>query len=171
MTTRTIRLNQRDIFKLAKDLNNYANSLNEKCREFAQKLIDIGINVAMFRLSNGYGDAPKDADFGVEIDGTGNIVKGVMSLKGKGVLFWEFGAGNKYNGMTSSNPKAKEFSMDIGSYPGQTHVPVPGFWFYKDESGNTHYSIGTQASMPMFSASVEMAEKIEDVAREVFGDG
>ena len=162
-------LSHKSIANAISQLEEYKVTLAEKCKEFTQNLIDRGINVAMFTLRRGYGDAPRDADFGVKIDESGNLVTGLMSIKGEGILFWEFGAGNYYNGMTSLHPKAGQLGMGPGTYPGQTHVPNPGVWVYVDDSGNKHFSRGTQATMPMFKASIEMAESVWDVAREVFG--
>lgn len=164
----SIRLNKTEIVKLKNDLKIYTSSLKYKCQVFEEKLFDIGINVATFRLSRiTEGDTPRDFNFGVKIAPEGDIVKGVLTLSGVGILFWEFGSGIMYNGYTSPNPKAKELGYDIGSYPNQTHVPDPGYWYYKD-GGKWKRSVGTKAAMPMFYASEEMAEKIEEVAREVF---
>lgn len=162
-----VSLSRSSIENAIKQLENYKADLNEKCREFTRRLIDKGINVAMFSLHHGIGDSSKDVEFGVNVDGNGNLVRGMMTLKGKDVLFWEFGAGNYFNGMKTPNPKAEKFGMGIGTYPGQTHVPDPGYWWYVKD-GQKHFSRGTKAAMPMFNASIEMINEVYHTAQEVF---
>ena len=157
--------------KLISQLKKYRDGLSPKKQEFVKRLGDIGVNAAIFSLTGGIGDTPKDATFGIYFESLGNPVIGFVRGKTSNpedLLFWEFGAGNYYNGMKSPNPKAGELGMGIGTYPGQTHVPNPGVWWYKGEDGKKHFSRGTKAAMPMYNASVEMYDKIEEVAREVF---
>lgn len=150
-------------------LDNYQKTLDEKCELFVKQLADLGINVAMTTLAfEGVGDSPRGADFGIEVDKHGNLIRCMIKATGEGLLFWEFGAGNYYNGMTSPNPKAREFGMGIGTYPEQKHVPNPGFWYYYDSNHDAIRSYGTQATMPMYKASVEIIENIHKVAKEVF---
>lgn len=91
-------------------------------------------------------------------------------------LAYEFGAGNAYNGMRVNNPYASEFGMGPGTFPEQTHVPDPGWWTMSDFPGNpsrdpltgaTQYK-GTQATMPMYNAWLEMSKNLAKIAREVF---
>ena len=152
-----------------KQLEAYKNDINRKTERFIEELARIGINVAMMTLATkGRGDSPRDADFAVEIDNDGNAVRGVITVSSSSILFWEFGAGIKFNGTSSPNPKAAEFGMGPGTYPGQTHVPDPGYWFYYDENGDSHYSVGTEATMPMHSASMEIIDNVYKIAREIF---
>lgn len=57
-----------------------------------------------------------------------------------------------------------------GTFPGQTHA-FQNEWFWYDETGNKHSSeedytiVSTQ---PMYKALVEMINKVNEVAREVF---
>ena len=154
-------------------LKKYRDGLEAKKIKFIEELAKIGINVAYFSIANGIGDTPKDATFGIRFESTGEPTIGFVTAKSESnpenLLFWEFGAGNYHN--SKENPKAADFGMGVGTYPGQTHVPDPGFWWYKKEGDKkAHYSVGTKAAMPMFNASVVMAKKVEEVAREVFGN-
>lgn len=152
-----------------KEIEAYRKEIRKKTEEFMRRLADIGVSEAIQVLAfEGMGDAPRDADFAVEVDPQGNIVHVMIRGKGEGLLFWEFGAGNFYNGMTSPNPKAGEFGMGPGTYPGQTHVPHPGFWYYYDGDKAVR-SVGTQATMPMYKASLEMIQRVYEIAREVYG--
>ena len=157
------------IERAIKELEQYKRDLNRKTELFVEELARIGVNIAMMTLATkGSGDSPRGADFAVEINNDGEAVKGMITVSSSSILMWEFGAGIKFNGMTSPNPKADEFGMGPGTYPGQTHVPDPGYWFYYDENGNSHYSVGTEATMPMYSASLEMIDNIYRIAKEVF---
>ena len=172
-----------DIDKAIKELEKFKKSLIDKDELFVRRLADIGVNAAMMTLaSKGQGDSPRDAQFSGEFEADGSTIKGVLSITSEpkvtkdGRVFyphlaWEFGAGNAFNGVTSPNPHAKELGMGIGTFPGQTHVPVPGWWYYRDKYGDPVRSYGTQATMPMYKASLEIIQSIESVAREVYGNG
>lgn len=165
-----IGMSHQSIQNAIAELKAYKKDLNSKCERFVKELADLGVNAAMTTLAfEGLGDAPRDADFDVKIDNDGRIIACVIRVTGEGILFWEFGAGNEFNGMNSPNPKAGAFGMGPGTYPGQTHVPIPGFWYYRDQSGESVRSYGTQATMPMYKASVEMITQIQQVAKRVFG--
>lgn len=164
-----IDLSHKGIEKAIKELETYKVDFKTKTEEFVRRLADIGISEAINILAHeGFGDAPRDADFAVEVDSEGNAIRAIIKASGEGLLFWEFGAGNYYNGMTSPNPKAGEFGMGPGTYPGQTHVPDPGFWYYYDGGTKAVRSYGTSATMPIYRAGQEMAERVIEIAREIY---
>lgn len=154
-----------------KKLDQYEKEIKQKTETFVRKLAELGVTEAYQVLAfEGSGDAPRDADFQVEVDGSGNPIRAIIRASGEGLLFWEFGAGNYYNGMQSPNPKAAELGMGIGTYPEQTHVPNPGYWYYyKDGEAKATRSVGTEATMPMYRASIEMITRMGEIAKEVFG--
>ena len=43
------------------------------------------------------------------------------------------------------------------------------FWFYYADTGEAVMSHGTQATMPMYRAGLEMRRQILAIAKEVFG--
>ena len=177
----TAELSKSSIDNLISQLQDYAITLDSRCEMFVKRLADIGVNAAMMTLaSKGIGDAERSASFDITYTANGKRVKAVLSVTSEpnvtedGRIFyphlaWEFGAGNYYNGDTSPNPKAVDFGMGVGTFPEQTHVPNPGWWYYTDENGDSTRSYGTQATMPMYNASLEMISKIESIAKEVFG--
>lgn len=161
-------LNSGSIDRVIKQLNEYKKSIEFKCELFVERLSDVGINVAMMTLATeGQGDSSREADFKFTSSTSGGVVEGKIIATGDDLIFWEFGAGNVFN-TNNEHPKAAEFGYGVGTYPGQTHVPDPGYWYYRDENGDAVRSYGTQATMPMYKASIEMIDKIRDVAREVF---
>ena len=172
---------QSSIDEAIKELEKYRDELSDKNELFVKRLADIGVNVAMLTLSSkGQGDAPRDADFILSFNTAEGITEGRLTITSKphvnkdGRIFyphlaWEFGVGNYFNGINSPNPKASEFGLGPGTFPDQTHVPEPGFWYYRDEHGDAIRSYGTKATMPMYNAAITMIEEIERIAKEVFG--
>lgn len=154
------------------ELENYKKSLEQKSEMFIQRLADVGINVAMMTLATkGQGDSPRDADFAVKINRNGDLVEGIITVSSSSILFWEFGSGIRFNG-GKEHPQAGTFGMGPGTYPGQTHVPDPGYWYYYPEgSDKAVRSYGTEATMPMHSAMMEMIDQVHQIAKEVFSNG
>ena len=161
-----------------KELEKYRDSMQFKCDILIRRLADIGVNAAMMTLATkGQGDADRSAKFTVDINTAEGIVQGIITITSNphvnidGRVFyphlaWEFGAGNYFN--TVDHPKASELGFGPGTFPGQKHVPEPGFWYYRDENKDPIRSYGTQATMPMYNASKEIILQIEEIAREVF---
>lgn len=169
------------IDKAIRELERYKDNLVDKEKLFCRRLAEIGVNAAMMTLATkGQGDSSRDAKFNISYMVEGREVEFILSVTSNPTitkdgrvfyphLAWEFGAGNYFNGMTSPNPKAGELGLGIGSFPMQSHVPEPGFWYYRDENGDPVRSYGTQATMPMHTAVVEMMKSVEAVAKEVYG--
>lgn len=165
-----IRLSDRDINKAIKRLRKYQRKLERKNKLFVERLAEVGIPVINSAMGSGSGDSSRDYKTAIEVTGVGKTVTGFLVIGGTDILFWEFGAGIHYNN-GNTNPKAHEFGMGVGTYPGQTHAIDPGYWWYTDDAGKKHLSYGTEATMPMYKASVEIRKQITQIAREVFGSG
>ena len=172
----TAGLNKKDMQRLQNSLKTYSNNLQAKCREFIERLGQLGLEVAKAHLSTGArdDDFPDNCSLAVNIDNEGNPTKGVLVITSDphvtkdGRVFYphlalEFGVGNKHN--KSAPQRAGEFGMGPGTFPKQTHIPEPGYWYYR---GEQHF--GVEATMPMFEASQEMMKSINEVAKEVFGN-
>lgn len=169
------------IEKAIKELEKYRNSITDLGKQFCQRLADIGVRAAMRTLATkGQGDSDRSASFNIAYTVEGQEVEYILSITSTPTitkdgrvfyphLAWEFGAGNYFNGMRSPNPKAEELGMGPGTFPQQTHVPEPGFWYYRDKNGDAVRSYGTQATMPMHTAVVEMMQSVETIAKEIFG--
>ena len=82
------------------------------------------------------------------------------------MLLIEFGAGIRYNPLP--NPKAGEYGMGVGTYPGQMHAFDPAGWYYWGEDEKWHHSYGIKATMPMYNAAKIIQERVVQIAREVF---
>ncbi len=162
-----VELSTKGISEIIDFLENYKNELDRKCEIFCQKLCELGIEVIDARIV-GKGDSDTSHETEITIGKDGTYTNAKLTLSGEDILFIEFGAGVHYNGVTgtSPNPKGSELGYTIGSY-GKGHG-TQEFWYYKDDSGNYVRSYGTQATMPMYSASVEMIKQMKSVAKEVF---
>ena len=173
--------NKGSIEKAIKELEEYKKKLVSREEIFCQRLANIGANAAMMTIAfKGHGDSSRNAQFNIQFTAEGEMVNGVLSITSTPTvtkdgrvfyphLAWEFGAGNYFNGMTSKNPYAGKFGMGVGTFPEQTHVPKPGFWYYRDKNGDAVRSYGTQETQPMHTAVVEMIKSIEAIAKEVYG--
>lgn len=149
------------------ELKAYKKELINKNEIFVRRLAELGIKVIDMKVQQSLGDSD-DAKSSVYVDSVGKITSAELHLTGSDVLFIEFGAGIYYN-TPGQHPLEDKFGMGVGTYPGQTHA-FDDYWFYTDEQGNTgQISYGTQATMPMYSASIEMYQEVTRIAREVFG--
>lgn len=171
-----------DIERAIKELEKYKEDLVDKEKLFCRRLAEIGVNAAMMTLATkGQGDSSRSASFNIAYEVNGQEITFILSITSTptitkdGRVFyphlgWEFGAGNFFNGgMKSPNPKAGALGLGPGTFPDQTHVPDPGFWYYRDEHGDPVRSYGTQATMPMHTAVVEMMKSVEEIANEIYG--
>lgn len=156
-----------DISRLIKEVNSYRDSLTNKCELFVKRLSEIGIPIIDKNISSAEGDSDKSHYTHIEINSYGAYSQAKLICEGQDLLFIEFGAGIHYNGAGSPHPLGKEMGYTIGSYgKGQGKND---FWFYYKDSGEAVMSHGTQATMPMYKAAVEMRSQILNIAREVFG--
>ena len=168
-------LSVKGIDSLIRELQKYKDDLPNKCKKLVSELLQSGVEVSKARIS--------DSPLGKYVTVTTNISSEKMGCKGillaKGavkeqegyapfsiLLAIEFGAGIHYN--PTPNPNADKFGLGVGTFPGQIHA-YEDFWFYWDENAKewkpTH---GVKATMPMYSADMEIIQNIVKVAKEVF---
>ena len=161
-----------------KKLEKYRDSLDYKNDIFVKRLADIGVTAAEIRVAKGEGDTSKDVRFSVVFNTSKGEAEGRIIISSDPKvdengrkfyphLAWEFGAGIYYNN-GNANPHASEFGMGVGKFPGQTHA-LNDYWWYRDENDVLHLSKGTEDTMPMYYASLEIIKQIEAIAWEVFG--
>lgn len=180
MKTINISLNDANGIKDAKhQLVLYKKKIDNKTRSLVSRLITAGLSVA--RENAGGGEDGEVITFYKDLNSSDHVVMGKIVITSKphvdsqGRTFYphlavEFGAGIFYNA-GNSNPKASEFGMGVGTFPGQKFAITPGYWWYKGEDGNLHFSLGTKATMPMYKASKEVILQVDRIAKEVFGNG
>ena len=170
-------LSVKGIEAIKNKLLQYKDSLSIKCEKLVSRLLQSGLEVSQSKIS--------ESPLGKYVTVTTNISADKMGCKGillaKGavkeqdgyepfsiLLAIEFGAGIHFN--PEPNPLiSSEFPYGVGTFPGQTHA-YQDTWFYWDENSQewkpTH---GVKATMPMYSADMEIIQNIVEYAKEVFG--
>lgn len=162
---------------LKSQLLQYKDSLSVKCENLVSRLLQSGVAVSQSKVS--------ESPLGKYVTVTTNIsadnigCKGILLAKGavkeqEGyapfsiLLAIEFGAGIHYN--PTPNPLiSSEFPYGVGTFPGQTHA-YEDMWFYWDENSQEWKSThGVKATMPMYSADMEIIQNVVKFAKEVFG--
>lgn len=148
-----------------REIEAYKKWVIEKTHELAERLAKFGLQ----RVQVGYAAALYDEDktqrdvtLTVEQRGEGQYA---IVAYGYDVLFLEFGSGIKYG---AGHPLNSKFGMGPGTFPGQTHVPNPGYWWYTGEDEKSHYSVGNAPSMVMYLTGMELRWEVERIAKEVF---
>lgn len=152
-------------------LEQYKESLKTKSDIFLEKLMMLGVPVIDERIASAKGDSDRSHYTHIKLRSFGDYSEAILTVEGKSILFIEFGAGIHFNTEvgTSPHPKGEELGYTIGSYGyGQG---AKDFWFYTADTGESVKSYGTEATMPMHEAEMEIIRNIEKVAKEVFGNG
>lgn len=152
-----------------KQVKVYKDRIGDKCELFVRRLAEVGIPIIDQNIASAAGDSDKSHYTYIKINSFGSYAQAQLIVEGKDLLFIEFGAGIHYNGAAGSSPHplGQEMGYTIGSYgKGQGKND---FWFYYADGGESVMSHGTQATMPVYKAGVEMRRQILKIAKEVFG--
>lgn len=183
MAKKVIRgdLSAKGIQSIIDQLKDYKQDLHRKTELFCKKLAESGMEVAETKIGESplgkyisvrVNIEPLDAGCRAILIATGQTKtsewqtkEGIKSAKISCLAMVEFGSGVAKN--PAVNPKAADFGMGPGTFPGQTHAGN-GLWYWMDLNGVWHSSSGVKATMPMYSASIGIMEKISSVAKEVF---
>lgn len=164
-----ISLSHKSIQNAINEVRKYQREFIEKNELFVRRLAELGIPVIDQNISVAQGDSDKNHNTYIKINSFGSYSEAKLVVEGSDLLYIEFGSGIHYNGSsgTSPHPKGEEFGYTIGSYgKGQGSKD---FWFYYADTGEAVMSHGTEATMPVYKASVEIIQNIRRIAREVFG--
>ena len=163
-----MRLSQDSISKAIAEIEDYKRILLNNTRCFVERLVEEGFRVVDANMVTAGDSSPEHMNI-VKISADGSCVRATLTVKGHDLLFIEFGAGIHYNGAvgTSPNPFGEKMGYTIGSYG--KGKGANDYWRYLDESGRWKTSHGTQASMPMYKADMEIRSKFLSIAKEVFG--
>ena len=156
-----ISINEKAYDKAIKFFRDYANNLEKKQQELLERLAFLGAT----RVSLGFSRAIYGDDIDVKVDVQIKKNKAIIRANGQDVCFIEFGAGIRYgNGYPSNRP---EGIVGIGEY-GKGHGNDPKGWWYTGKDGSSHHSYGNPPNAVMYNTSLELAEEISKIAREVF---
>lgn len=165
----SISLSQKSIENAIKELNQYKDDLKRKNDEFVKRLAELGIPVINQNISAAAGDSDKSHNTYIKVNSFGDYSQATLIVEGRDLLFIEFGAGVHFNGSAGSSPhpKGQELGYTIGSYG--KGLGKNDHWYYISESGEKVKSFGTESTMPVYKASVEIMQNIRQIAQEVFG--
>lgn len=168
-------LSVKELENLKNELKNYKREIEKNTEILISRLLQSGVAVSQSKIS--------ESPLGKYVTVTTNIsadkmgCKGVLLAKGAVkeqdgytpfsiLLAIEFGAGIHYN--PTPNPNADKFGLGVGTFPGQVHA-FEDMWFYWDENLQewkpTH---GVKATMPMYSADMDIIQNVVKYAKEVF---
>lgn len=165
-----IPLTPKALSGMANYITSYSREFATKNRLFVERLATLGIPIVDEKIRDAKGDSAKGYSKYIEIsDGGDGISTARLVVQNKDILFIEFGAGIRYN-QGDAHPQAREFGYGVGTYPEQKHAFQMYGWYYIDHGVKIH-SYGTEATMPVHSASLEIQSQIIDIAKEVFGFG
>lgn len=160
------------IDKVIKELDKYADSLEEKSKRFIKELADIGIKAleaTIRHISPFY--KGEDLETSSEVIQTDEGWTAIISMSGSQAVFVEFGAGVILNAPKnqSLHPKGEELGLTIGSYnPSSPNATSPYGWWYKDKWGEYQHTLGTPTFAPLYSSSLEMLSVMEQIAKDIF---
>ena len=178
MARKTIKIDLFDgksLQQAIKQIEAYRDDLPRKCQEICRRLSEEGVRVADVAINS----VPigKTITLTTDINPSKMGCQAIMKMTGRetrtedGRIFYtalaiEFSAGVRY--ANTASPKAKDFGMGTGTFPNAKHSWQMEGWYYLGDDGNWHHSYGVQASHPLYSASVAMRQKLENVVNDVF---
>lgn len=177
MAKRVIKgnLSSKGIQSIIDQLQDYKQDLHRKTELLCQRLAGAGLIVAQTAV----GESPLGKTITLRIqmeprvDGCKAMLVAAGQIKSNDygtistLCLVEFGSGIRYNHV--GNPKAPEFGMGVGTFPGQKWAFNEDGWWYLGDDDKWHHSYGVKATMPMYNASVAIRQQVVAITKEVFG--
>ena len=178
-------LSERSINSAIRKMERRRKWLDQKAKEFVQRLQDEGIEIANFYYTTASvdeydimlaGDLDATVDRTVKITKTSSGYSAEVRATGESVLFVEFGTGRMFD-----NAYMRQYGFYPGSY-GQGRGKSPHGWFYKGHlpplappgterargrPGLIH-TYGSPANAVMYSTKRRLTEMFAGIAKEVF---
>ena len=177
MAKRVIKgnLSSKGIQSIIDQLKDYKQDLHRKTELLCQRLAGAGLIVAQTAV----GESPlgKTIILRIQMEPRADGCKAMLVAAGQiksndygtisTLCLVEFGSGIRYNHV--GNPKAPEFGMGVGTFPGQKRAFNEDGWWYLGDDDEWHHSYGVKATMPMYNASVTIRQHVAAIVKEVFG--
>lgn len=173
-----IKVNLNDIDQAIKEVEDYERDIKRKVKIFLEKLAELGIGIAEWRLETAEYSGESDAEIEKQPVWISDN-KLAISAVGSTVAFIEFGTGVHY---PSDHPKANELGAIRGSY-GKGQGKNKRWGYYGDpaniigtdkvranERGTLILTRGSPANRFMYDTAQDMRKNISRIAREVFRD-
>ena len=177
-----VSLDTDEINQLIKDIENYRDSLSEKCVKFLKLLADEGITIAERRKGEWSEIIFEKTAFPTATGAQGEM-KGSAPYR---VVQWQafdkietrmvapllmadFGSGQYAS--DARNRANKSYAAIVGAgrgtFPQQKHA-MEDKWKWQDLDGVWHESNGLQPTMPMYYAARKMRAQVYKIGKKVF---
>ena len=176
-----IKLDTRSTKAAIRNVREYQQRLDKACRQYVEELANVGIRTAKVYEGeySGYILYAKQIS-----TNTHNGARCIMIASGKKVertwkkggdferrmvdalLMAEFGSG----WLADNDNQWGVAGVGQGTFPEQIHATDPDGWWWEDESGVVHHSIGEAPSYPMYNAYMEMSQQLMTIGKKVFGE-
>lgn len=165
--------NSTSINNAIKALDDFTKDLEEKADTFVNKLADEGISI----IKVNYGSLPMDFDSGIDWGDSISVVKMESDSKGKiyvqargtQILFIEFGTGYYKSDDTAARGAVTSVAGALYAHGGYgKHYGMDEHWIYKKGDKN-YIAYGYDAKAPFYYGKLRLEDRVEAIAREVFG--
>lgn len=176
------------IERAIKELEAYKKNIHTKTEKFVECLMEVGIKTAESHEGAYAGMIAFQKKLSPSINGCDGMLiatdgirlikewyvsksdaedhKNVKSYEVSPLLLAEFGSG------WLANVLGNVPGVGQGTMPNSMgHATDPDGWYWYDEQGIKHHSIGEAPSYPLHHASMAMIAEVDNIAREVFGNG
>lgn len=162
------------IAKAKRELDEYREDLKSKTDEFVHRLAELGVEIARANITS------MDAIFNGDLirslhveksDSGKNKVRCFVVADDNSALYVEFGTGV----VGAASPFDGEMPNDFqpNAYAsGKRIIEISDGrvgWFYPGDDGNWYFTEGMPSRPFMWQTSLELRERVEEIAREVFG--
>lgn len=166
--TISFNLSPESIQKAIREVEQYKQQIIDRNALFVQRLAEVGLPIIDQNMAAAAGDSDPEHNTYITVNSFGSYSQATLVVEGNSILFIEFGAGRFYNGEpgSSPHPKGAELGYTIGSYG--KGLGKNDFWYYTADTGESVRSYGTESTMPVYKASVEIRQRIRQIAKEVF---
>ena len=154
-------LNEKDIDRAIKELQQFKEEFLEKCNRLIEALTDHGVEVAKVQVAQL--DAVYTGELMNSIEGyyspTYNV--GIIKAGAYYAAYVEFGTG--VVGMQSPHPNPQGWQYDINQHG------FEGWVYYDEESGTFRWTQGFKSRPFMYNTARQLEKDCKRIAREVFG--
>lgn len=159
-------LSERSLREAARQIESYKNDVIKKCRTFAERLADRGIEIAEMKISEHH------AVYTGELWASIQKTPGMVLQYGSAYIVYtdcpwaqyvEFGTGIVGKNSPHPNRSIVGWKYDVNKH-GEA-----GWWYYRD--GKWHWTKGMPSRPFMYETDVELMMEIAKIAKEVFGNG
>lgn len=154
-------LNEKDIDRAIKELQQFKKEFLEKCDRLVEALTDKGVEIA--RLQVQQLDAVYTGELWNSIEGyySPSLNAGIIKAGAYYAVYVEFGTG--VVGKQSPHPKPDGWQYDVNQHGDE------GWVYYDDESGKFRWTKGFKSRPFMYNTARQLEKECAKIAREVFG--